>query len=95
MHFKMGITEFEGDSSLLASPFWNHAEVLTDPYLYCCKTLFWHAGALQERDHIFLGMQVSLALQAPRLKHWLEIWKLLLQSLFLAASTGKLHCRHV
>lgn len=27
VHFKMGIAEFEGDSSILASPFWNHAKV--------------------------------------------------------------------
>lgn len=47
MHFKMGIIEFEGeggitegDSSLLASPFWNHAEVLTKSHLYFFKAIF-------------------------------------------------------
>lgn len=29
VHFKMATAEFEGDSSVLASSFWNHAEVLT------------------------------------------------------------------
>lgn len=51
MHFQMGIIEFEGeggitegDCSLLASPFWNHAEVLaeilTKSHLYCFKPIF-------------------------------------------------------
>ena len=33
MDLKMGIIEFEGDSSLLASPFWNDTEVLTGTHL--------------------------------------------------------------
>lgn len=39
MPFKMGIIQFEGDSSLWASPFWNHAEVLTKrAHIYYFKT---------------------------------------------------------
>lgn len=89
VHFKIGIAEFEGDSSILASPFWNGAEVLTKKANYIALK---HSSSVQVLSRTettsSLGCN-SEVLQWGWLKCWLWIWKELTpwKLLFLAVPT--------
>lgn len=85
VHFKMEIAEFEGDSSVLASPFWKHAEVLTKKANYIALKHFSGVQVLSRRETTsFLGCNSEI-LQWGWLKLW--IWKGLTQFPFLAVPT--------